>query len=299
LQLAIFEGISAVSSADDVRERLQSRSIDQYADLNEYCSNNKTNSDVLFSIQNNQTSLEKFSNVTDAVQNYLETTEVESLKNELNVVLEKSIKLDNYLQLYDENDWIPKMFTLLIANIVLFLIGSVVSSWLNFQIPALSAMMIYVLIPAFALLVTFAWITAIFFSAMSIMNAGKYRFILLTIISMLKTFKIFFSLLQDFCVGPTGSGGPEMTVQNALLEYGMGEDDLMYQSFLFYKNDCNGTEPWEPIVAQFQQLQDEMSAAEGLIEEFDEIGVENLTAACGTDFLPVITEVNNIQNDFQ
>ena len=248
-------------------------------------------------IQNNQTSLGKLANVTDTVQNYLKTTEIESLKNELNVVFEKSIGLDNFLSVYDENDWIPKMFTLLIANIVLFFLGSVVSSCVNYQISTLSVMIFYVLIPIFALLVTIAWITAIFFSVLSTMNAGKYRFMNCENPNVRNI--NFFSLLQDFCVGPAGIGGPEMTLQNSILEYGFREDDLIYQSFLFYKNDCNGTEPWESIVADFQQVQDEMNSFEGLIAEFNEVGAVNLTAACGTDFLPVITEMNDIQNDFQ
>ena len=106
-------------------------------------------------------------------------------------------------------------------------------------------------------------------------------------------------LLKDFCVGVGSNGGPESTVENALLEYGIKEDDLIYKSFLYYKNNCNGTEPWQPIVDEFQVLQDEMGITEDLVEEFNEVGLDNFTANCGTGFQSVLVEVNKVHNDFQ
>ena len=101
------------------------------------------------------------------------------MEKQLSNILEISRGLDDFVHLYDGKDWIPKMFTLFLANITLFFIGSILASWLNFQRPALSAMIGRVLIPVFTVLMTVASLTAIVFSSMSIMNAGKYQIIII------------------------------------------------------------------------------------------------------------------------
>ena len=96
----------------------------------------------------------------------------------------------------------------------------------------------------------------------------------------------------DFCIGD-GIIGPEATVQRALLEYGIKEDHLMFQSFLYYKNDCVTVNPWDgEVVLQVSSMQASIEIARTLLSQRDDI-----VSSCGSDMTPVMEQVSKLKND--
>ena len=76
-----------MSSADEVRERLKSTSIEEDFGFELYCGKDVTDFNTTFSTQNDH--YERFVDVIGTVQNYLETNEVNGLKEEL-ITIEES-----------------------------------------------------------------------------------------------------------------------------------------------------------------------------------------------------------------
>lgn len=58
---------------------------------------------------------------------------------------------------------------------------------------------------------------------------------------------ILSALDSDVCVGD-GIIGPEATIEEALLQYGIVEDHLIFQKILYYKSQCTTEKSWDSAV---------------------------------------------------
>lgn len=89
--------------------------------------------------------------------------------------------------------------------------------------------------------------------------------------------------------------GPEATIQDAILEYGIRNDDLMYQSFLYYKSDCTIQNPWEDeVVVRVSQMRKSINAVSKLLGSRNQI-----ESSCGYSITPLISEIDELKRDFE
>lgn len=100
----------------------------------------------------------------------------------------------------------------------------------------------------------------------------------------------------DFCFG--NGEGPESTVENAFLENGFNTNDMTYQAFIYFKNECALPEPWESSVDEFRnQTKQGLDLVESLSARVNEIGSENFLALCGREITPVVNGIFEVKRD--
>ncbi len=101
-------------------------------------------------------------------------------------------------------------------------------------------------------------------------------------------------MVIDFCIGGLYGYGPVATVQDALLEYGISKDDLMYKSFVYYKSDCTADNPWENEVSLYiSQMRQSINDASELLSISDDV-----SASCGDLVDPLISTIDKLRYDF-
>jgi hypothetical protein len=121
-----------------------------------------------------QTSLEEIVDHMDGVQDFLDRYEFEGLEGNLNIMVKRSHMLGDALSAYIGNDWISKMYVMVIGIVSFFLCCySMVTSWCNLGHPAVKFMTSYFLLPAFFLSITAGWLLTIAFGVGSAMNSGE------------------------------------------------------------------------------------------------------------------------------
>ncbi len=88
----------------------------------------------------------------------------------------------------------------------------------------------------------------------------------------------------DFCVGD-GVIGPEATIQEAMVQYGIEEDHLMFQSFLYYQSQCSVNNPWDTEIGnQAESIREAIN----VLSSFND--PTNISEACGESIAPVMEQ---------
>lgn len=74
------------------------------------------------------------------------------------------------------------------------------------------------------------------------------------------------------------------------MQYGIKEDHLMFQSFLFYKSQCTITNPWDDeVTKQLSSIKHSVDILGNLM-----LKSENITSACGTKVIPLIANIESL-----
>lgn len=203
------------------------------------------------------------------VKDFLERYEVEGLETNLEIMLERSSTLNQVLDTYTDYDWVVRMYTCIVGVLSLFFFVFTLSGWCNVGNHGARAMASYFVVPVFVVMVSIGWIMTIFFAVGSTMNS-------------------------DFCVGD-GVIGPEATIEEALLQYGIAENHLMFQSFLYYKSDCTRENPWDTeVTTQLVSIHSSIDMAESILSNQNEI-----KDACGDDINAFIGSIDSLKDSLQ
>lgn len=121
-----------------------------------------------------QIAIDDVANHMGTVKNFLDRYELEGLESNIDIMAERSDILEDLLSTYIGNDWIPKMYVMVIGILSFFLCCyTIITGWCGFYDPAVKFVTCYFVLPVFTLVVTLGWCIMILFSAGSIMNSGK------------------------------------------------------------------------------------------------------------------------------
>ena len=235
-----------------------------YIDINEICTNQ--------SAVNTYKIDSSISDIVDhmsGVEDFLERYEVEGLESNLDIMIDRSKDLDQALDLYTGNDWVVKMYSMIVGVLSFYFLTYTLSGWCNLGNPAAKAMTSYFVVPLFVLMISIGWMLTILFAVGSVLNS-------------------------DFCVGD-GIIGPEATIEEALLQYGIPEDHLMFQSFLYYKSDCTTENPWDSeVIVQLTSIQSSIETTSDLLTNKDDI-----KNACGDSIDAFMENIDSLKQNLQ
>jgi hypothetical protein len=117
--------------------------------------------------------------------------------------------VDDAANFVNANDWILKMFALFLNMIVAFFFAGICLSRSNCIHYPFRAMLSYILVPIFCLMLVVLSLATVGFGVATVTNA-------------------------DFCAGGDFPGSPEGTIHEVIRLHGMSEQDLLYNVFEYY-----------------------------------------------------------------
>ena len=134
----------------------------------------------------------------------------------LNTMTRTTTSINRAFETVYDNDWVPKLFVMILAIINLFFLAGVVLTRFNVVILPLTCMHVWFLMPIFMLLLIVAILATSTFGMMASVNA-------------------------DFCAGGgtnanTTYMSPKGTVEEIVLSHVSATSDVMYQAFDYYIN---------------------------------------------------------------
>jgi len=261
LRDTLYEGKNVASYTNGGIQGVQDplSELSSYIDMNDLCPNQNNNTYKIDS------SISDIVNHMSGVKDFLERFEVEGLESNLDIMIERSSSLDEALDAYARNDWVVKMYSLIVGILSFYaLIG-----WCNLGNPAAKAMVSYFVLPLFFAMIAIGWILTIVFAVGSVLNS-------------------------DFCVGD-GIIGPEATIEEALLQYGIAEDHLMFQSFLYYKSQCTTEKSWDSeVIKQIVSVRSSIDATSNVLSN-----KENIKNSCGDSIDVFLETIDDLKRNLQ
>ena len=134
----------------------------------------------------------------------------------LTTVRHGTTSIQKALEFINDNDWVPKMFVMILAIVNLFFLAGVLLSRCNIIIFPLKCMQVWFLMPVFILLLIVAVIGTSTFGMMASANA-------------------------DFCAGGGVNANittmsPKGTIEEIVLSHIATKSDIMYQAFDYFMN---------------------------------------------------------------
>jgi len=266
LRNTLYEGKTVASYMNEGIQGVQDplSALSSYIDMNDFCPNQSGND--TFKIDS---SISDIVNRMSGVKDFLQRSEIVGLESNLDIMIERSSSLDEALDAYTRNDWLVKMYSLIVGILSFYFVAYALIGWCNLGNPAAKAMVSYFVLPLFFAMIAIGWIITIVFAVGSVLNS-------------------------DFCVGD-GINGPEATIEEALLQYGITEDHLMFQSFLYYKSQCTIEKSWDSeVIMQIASIRSSIDATSNILTNED-----NIKNSCGDSVDVFLETIDDLKRNLQ
>ena len=118
-------------------------------------------------------------------------------------------QIDSLIEVVLGHDWLVRMFVLVTSVLCLSLLTAVLLARQNIVCYPFKSMLVWLLVPAFAVVTIIAALTSSMFAAAGVFNS-------------------------DFCSGGPAPGSPEGTIESIIVQQGIQPTDLVYRSFVYY-----------------------------------------------------------------
>mmetsp|Transcript_16696 Transcript_16696/g.20396 ORF Transcript_16696/g.20396 Transcript_16696/m.20396 type:complete len:619 (-) Transcript_16696:139-1995(-) len=272
VQITLEKGLSIANSVDVATNALTNFTFHQDLTSDNYCVNSGTSIASLL-VGDNGANFEESILAFENIAKELENEEANGMTSGIEDMLQAFYSFGEVLLGYNDYHWIALLFIMVLCNLCLFIMGSsVVTKFRKKEFQPLTCMTAYFVLPFFIAMVLTSLVVTVMFASGAIVNS-------------------------DLCIGD-GEGGPESTIQNALLENGYAVDDITYQSFEYYRSDCTMPAPWiESSEVYGSQMQDGIAVADLLLDQIEELGELNLSFVCGTDITPIVKQIYDFKRD--
>ena len=217
----LAKGIGIVTSLTRERDRIHKLKdlfdIDRLCPLVGVINNNSNNSNNSNTSSSSSSSL--FSNISFAdINSHLFTTfdDMDRLVDEnvvyaeqgLHAIKDVTVSVDTAVDIIVASDWIPKMYMMVLMVINIFLLAGVVLNRQNIIFFPFKSMLVWLLVPAFILLLVIATVGTSAIGVLASVNA-------------------------DFCAGGD-SESPRGTLEDIIKSHSSSTTDLSYRSFEYY-----------------------------------------------------------------
>uniref|UniRef100_A0A6U3T8E0 Protein tweety homolog n=1 Tax=Ditylum brightwellii TaxID=49249 RepID=A0A6U3T8E0_9STRA len=256
IRSVIYEGMNIATTALRVQKNLSPDQVGPLFEVDKLCL--KKIDDPLVNYTYLSSTLDGIANEFDRISAYINEN-ISEVHTDMLMLRESSKKVEDYFIWFQENDWLVKMFVLLIGTITLFMLSATILSTFGLSNPPLRFMIGYFLLPIFITLLLAASLGSCALAVVTIMNA-------------------------DFCSGGDYPGSPEGTIEDAFTYAGFGEDHLLPQSFSYYKNGCMVENPVETAYGYGNNLNNIIGLADNVLSQTSFVASETLNASCGVDF---------------
>lgn len=165
------QGLLITDSISRAKTNLERLNVDQLMDVGSKCPVFLNNSVV--SNESLTTTMTEIKSEIDSLKDYMEGNDFNGVQDQIRSIMDGSEILEIAATLFEENDWIARMYAVVLDGIVFFMIISSCMTLSGKNPPALKFMNMFFILPAFVILIIGSWFITSFIAAAAISNAGK------------------------------------------------------------------------------------------------------------------------------
>lgn len=267
IEAVVYRAIDITDALARERTKLNNSTMLEYLNIDQYCKNPNVSLASALGLPNIFEIRQSLDDMSQFLNNH-----VTRAQSGLQSVGSVSRSLDEIIEGWFANDWLSKLFVLVLNVINAFLFVGLCLSRNNVVYPAFRRVLAYVLVPAFIIVLVVGAIGTCVFGVAALMNA-------------------------DFCSGGASPGSPHGTIKDVLMKYqSVSEDDIFYQSFVYYLNSCTTSNPLEFVQAYESKLRSSIDLANSFIAAIGNYGLKAASQECGEDVAPVVTSLVLLSN---
>jgi len=253
-----YEGIRIVDTLTNIRNELVEADLSSKLDVKGYCP--KLSNSTLLSDLNLERSTEDIDEFLSDMDTFIDGHAINA-KDGFHKVLRSTEEFERLMAVVYNMDWMPKMFIVILNVLNGFMMSAAFLSKQNIAFFPFHCMLSYLIVPAFSVVLVLAVASSSAFGVASVMNA-------------------------DFC------HGGEETILEIFDHRGIDHQDMLYQTFMYYVDECSTVNPlsvFAPDEQEFLKIFDTVSSVLSLSESYNTTRLSN---ECGADVAPVIAAVD-------
>jgi len=260
------QGLLIVADLSRVKRNVDALDVRSILQVEKLCPDYKT---FLSTDESLNATLQQIQNEFDDVHNMLEGFDFTSLRNSIDFVNTGTDHIETAARVVQDNDWLVKMYVLVLNVMVVFMLLAA-SEILDKEArinPALQMMVNVFIFPVFVSCVVLAVISAVLLAVVGTANS-------------------------DFC-----AGGPEVTVSNILMERGLIQGSMVYDTFEYYQSGCRTTDPMALFYKYEDRLHSGIASASKFLDQSNEIGTEEMNKICGANVRPLVEVISVLRDN--
>ncbi len=165
------QGLLITDSISRAKTNLKRLNVDRLMDVGSKCPVFLNNSVV--SNESLSTTMTEIKNEIDSLKDYMEENDFNGVQDHILSIMDGSEILEIAATLFEKNDWMARMYAVVLDGIVFFMIISSCMTLCGKTPPALKFMNMFFILPAFVVLVIGSWLVTSIIAAAAISNAGK------------------------------------------------------------------------------------------------------------------------------
>lgn len=270
----ITQGLLIMDSVKRVRWNIENLDVESILRVEEACPNFGNN--TFISDKNLRSSINDIEKEFDYLKAYLQDSDLEGIRQHIDYIMDGTENIDIAVTVVEKNDWIVRMFALVLNVLVFFMIFAACTSLSGrcHYLPALKWMSECFILPLFVILIVISWFVTSILAFASVSNA-------------------------DFCVGNSQQSGPAGIILDIFEERGIGttNDDIIYTAFSYYQSGCATEDPIKDLYKYEDGIQSGIGSANDFLTQTDEIGIDEINAKCGADVRPIIEGIGLIKDN--
>mmetsp|Transcript_8507 Transcript_8507/g.19048 ORF Transcript_8507/g.19048 Transcript_8507/m.19048 type:complete len:728 (+) Transcript_8507:256-2439(+) len=267
----ITQGLLIMDSVKRVKRNLGTLDVELILRVEEACPNLENN--TFISDKSLRSSIKGIDKEFESLEGYLENSDLEGIRQHIDYIMDGTEYIETAVTAIEKNDWIVRMFALVLGVLVFFMIFAACNSLGGRgHLPALKCMSELFILPTFVLAIVGSWFATSLLAFASISNA-------------------------DFCSGNSQQAGPAGTVIDIFEERGISSDNMIFAAFTYYQSGCTTEDPMRHLYKYEDDLQSGIESANKFLTKTDEIGIGDINDRCGADVSPIIEGIGLIKDN--
>eukprot|EP00956_Cyclotella_meneghiniana_P006393 scaffold8377_cov75-Cyclotella_meneghiniana.AAC.2 len=262
------QGLLIMDGVSSAERNIHDLDIESLLNLQDACPNLEGNE-----FTNNKqlkSSIASLDTAFNKLREFVDGNEFEYIRENIDMVMDGTSNVDEFVTSVEVNDWIVKMSVLILNALVGFMIITTLVSLSGTYLEPLKMITMILVFPAFIVLVCSSWIGAAFVSFIGVSNA-------------------------DFCSGPD-QNGPDESINNILQSY-VRVDSIVFQAFAYFQSDCATEDPIQDFYKYEEYIQTGISSAQSFLAHIDEIGTEEISERCGASVRPIVEGIGLVKDN--
>jgi hypothetical protein len=158
----------------------------------------------------------------------------EGIRQAIDFIMDGTEDIETAVTNIEENDWILRMFLLVLSLMTCFMIFAACYEWSGrcHCLSALTCISELFILPTFAIAIICCWIATSALAFASIFNSGKFE----NRKGIEQDVLVISPTLSDFCSGNSQQSGPGGTVMEIFEERGITSNDMIFTAFTYYQS---------------------------------------------------------------
>lgn len=170
----ITQGLLIMDKVKRVKWNMDTMDVEAVLHVKDVCPNFKNS--TFASDKKLRSSINGLTSEFDEINEYLEETDgLEAIREHIDLIMDGTEYVETAVTTAENNDWIVRMYALVLNGLVIFMILAAASSGRKCNLPALSCMSEFFILPLFVLAIAGSWFATAVLAFASVSNAGKLK----------------------------------------------------------------------------------------------------------------------------